>query len=492
MSKTIRVIGGGVAGLSAAIRLAYKGFDVSLYEQNRTLGGKMNRLTMQGYQFDTGPSLITMPFVIEELFDSVGEKITDYMNFIPIDPICRYFFPDQTVFDAWAGREKMIAELERSFPNEVDHFNRFMAYSARIYKNTANVFLFSPIHEWPRLINLKNLLLLMRLYQIDPFRTVHQAVSRFFDHPYLIQLFDRYATYNGSDPYRAPATLNTIPHVEYALKSFYVSGGIYALTEALATLARRVGVSIYTNTRVEKILQKQKRVTAIRIDGETIDTDAVVCNSDVVVTYNDLLSDLTRQTCKLNQLEPSLSGLVFFWGVNKSFPRLKQHNIIFSDDYAEEFDQIFQQKVPPDDPTIYIAVTSKKDPQHAPSGGENWFVLLNMPYLTSNDPWDMTVSRMRQQVLTKLKKAGIDAAAHIECEKVMTPLDIRDKFSSNCGSIYGLSSNSMTAAFSRPANRNRDLKGLYFAGGSVHPGGGVPLCMLSGKMAAELVVEYEK
>ncbi len=319
MSKRISVIGGGVAGLCSAIRLAHMGYRVSLYEKNRSLGGKMNRLGMQDYLFDTGPSLITMPFVLKELFEFCGRNIEDYVELIAVDPVCRYFYPNGLIFDAWSDRKKMIAELDEHFPGQVKNFERFIKYSRRIYKKTADVFLFSPIHEWHKLINARNLLTLMQIYHIDPLRTVHQSVSRFIDHPYLVQLFDRYATYNGSNPFQAPATLNIIPYVEYDLKSFYIRDGIYSLTQALVRLAEQVGVSLYTDVKVEKILQKQKRVTGIQAGNERIDADAVLCNADVVMTYNELLSGVTRQSQKLNQLEPSLSGMVFSGGLKKDF-----------------------------------------------------------------------------------------------------------------------------------------------------------------------------
>ncbi|MBC8233387.1 phytoene desaturase [bacterium] len=491
MDKKVAVIGGGLGALSGAIRLSRMGFKVQLFEQNDQLGGKMNEIKIGPYRFDTGPSLLTMPFVIEELFHFAGFEGASLIEFVPIEPICRYFFPDGSIIDASADREKMIAAIEKFSPAEVDAYEKFLKYAEQIYHLTAEIFLFTPIHEIKKLIRLRYLPLLFKIHRIDSFRTVHQGVCRFFKDPRLIQLFDRYATYNGSNPFQAPATLNIIPYVEYGLGSYYIKGGMYRLIDAMEKVARSLGVEIQTSARVEEIVLRDKGVNGVLVNGEMILADYVLCGADVVVTYNSLIDGLSARRQKLNCLEPSLSGMAFLWGVGKKNPTLKQHNIIFSADYEREFAEIFQERRPPDEPTIYIAITSKADSEHAPAHGENWFVLLNMPYLAEGQTWEMEKERMRNVVLDKLEARGIEVSSHIENEKIYTPEDFSHLYASNRGSIYGISSNSRNMAFKRPANRSRDIKGLYFAGGSVHPGGGIPLVLLSGKMAAELIAETE-
>ena len=487
--KHVAIIGGGLGGLTAAIRLAHQGFQVKLFEQNKSLGGKMNELKAGGFQFDTGPSLLTMPFVIDELFDSVGEKRSDYLEFVAIDPICRYFWEDGSTLDAKSDVAQMIDEMKKFSVDDANRYEDFFAYTKRIYDITADVFLFKPIHEIEKLVNWQTFLKLFRVPQIDPFRTVHNGVSRFFQHPKLIQLFDRYATYNGSNPYQAPATLNIIPYVEYGLGCFYIKGGMYQLVDSLKKLAEKFGVEIYTGARVEKILHQHNQIQGIQVNGENISADYVISNADVVVAFHELIHGFPKQQAKLNRLEPSLSGVVFLWGINHQHPQLAQHNIIFTADYESEFKQIFEQKQVPDDPTVYIAITSKLDPDHAPAGSENWFVLVNVPYLSENQNWDSEIARLKKVILKKLNKIGIDISDKIKLEKIITPQDIYDQYRSNRGSIYGISSNDRMTAFRRPANRSREIEGLYFAGGSTHPGGGVPLAMLSGKMCAELICE---
>jgi len=490
MPERVLVIGAGLGAFSGALRLAKMGFDVTLFEKNPEIGGKLNEKKLGGYRFDTGPSLLTMPFVIDELFEFCGFARKDWLEFLSLAPICRYFFPDGTKLDASGDVKKMKSAMAKLSPADAAAYENFLAYSERIYRLTSDIFLFSPIHEFAEILKRRNLRTLFRLHQIDARRTVHESVSRFFKDARLIQLFDRYATYNGSNPYRAPATLNVIPYVEYALGSYYIRGGMYRLAEALLEVANKLGVKIHTTAKVEKILHDGKRVTGLLINGENVAADYILCGQDVVVAYNELIDGFPARRQKLNRLEPSCSGIVFLWGINREYSELAHHNIFFSDDYKKEFAQIFDDKRAPDDPTIYIAITGKSDASHAPASSENWFVLLNMPYLSNGINWNAETTAVRDIVMKKLSRAGFEVANHIETEFVITPEDFQRRYLSNRGSIYGISSNSRSTAFKRPANRSRDLQGLYFAGGSTHPGGGIPLVLLSGKIAAELIEKH--
>ncbi len=491
MRKTVLVVGAGLGALAGAIRLARMGFKVSVFEKNEKVGGKLNETRLGAYRFDTGPSLLTMPFVIDELFEFAGSARANCLHFEPIEPICRYFFPDGARLEASMDVQKMKAAMARFSPADAAAYEKFLSYSKRIYQRTANVFLFSPIHEFGKILKWQNLGALFHLHHLDPMRTVHLGVSRFFKDARLVQLFDRYATYNGSNPYRAPATLNVIPHVEYTLGSFYIRGGMYRLGEALLQLAQNLGVEIQTSAEVKKILHDHRRVTGLQVNDEKISADYVLCGQDVVVAHEQLIEGFEKTKKKLGRLEPSCSGLVFLWGVKKKHAELAHHNIFFSGDYKKEFDEIFASKTPPHDPTIYLAITGKSDPEHAPAHGENWFVLLNMPYLTGKVDWQKSRPQIRLAVLQKLRNFGLDISNHIEQEQIISPPEFYHCYRSNRGSIYGISSNRRSTAFKRPPNRSRDLQGLYFAGGSTHPGGGIPLVLLSGKIAAELIAEKE-
>ncbi len=489
MPNEVAVIGGGLGGLAGAIKLAAQGHTVRLVEQNSSLGGKMGEVREAGYRFDTGPSLLTMPFVLDDLFASVGKDAAKELPIRSLPVICRYFYPDGTVLDADSDLDRFRDNLDQLKPGNGKALQRFLDYSRTIYNLTADVFLFTPFHEIGRLLKPRHLKSLFSLPKIDAFRTVHQSNEAFFDDPRLVQLFDRYATYNGSDPFQAPATLNVIPHVEYSLGGYYVEGGMYRLVEVLAGLADELGVEVHTGATVRRIRHRNKQVRSIETSVGEMRADAVLCNMDVVTAHRRLLPEYAAKAAKLEKLEPSLSGMVFLWGVKGRHEQLSHHNILFSQDYQHEFKQLFETLIVPDDPTVYISITERADADHAPDSCENWFVLVNMPYLAPGQDWDEAVQRTREAVLRKLREIGIDLAGKVETEQILTPEDFAMRTASNRGSIYGLSSNGRAAAFRRPPNRSRELNGLYFAGGSVHPGGGIPLTLLSGQMAAELIDE---
>jgi phytoene desaturase len=481
----ITVVGAGMGGMATAIRLAAKGHTVEVFEKNARVGGKLNLLEKDGYRWDTGPSLITMPFVYRDLFQSAGRNFDDYVGLVPVEPICRYFYPDKTIFSASDSVARMTAEIERLNPPDVGAYFRFMAYSRKLYDLTADVFLFKGFNRWRDWLNLR----WKDMFQIDPFRTVHQAVKANFRDPRLVQLFDRYATYNGSSPYLAPATLNIIPYVELGMGGWYVRGGLYSLAWAYRQLAEELGVK-FRQAEVSQILTENKRACGVRlIDGEIIKADVVVANTDANYTYTKLLAQPPK-TVKLSELEPSCSGFVLFLGINKQYPQLAHHNILFSRDYKREFEDIFQRKIPPQDMTVYICWTGSTDPDHAPSGHSNLFVLVNAPYLSEAFDWSKpeNVSWYRDLIIKTMEEFGLEGLAEaIQTEEIMTPLDLESRYNAVKGAIYGLSSNNRFSAFLRPPNRSRQFRNLYLVGGSTHPGGGVPLVTLSAKIVADLI-----
>ncbi|HMQ78197.1 MAG TPA: phytoene desaturase family protein [Ignavibacteria bacterium] len=516
---SIAVIGSGLGGLSAAIRLAHAGYDVTVYEKNPTPGGKARSITRNGFRFDTGPSLITMPFVINELFESVGENPAEWLTLNKLDNLCRYYYPDGTILNAYSDKEKFVTEIEANTTEKKEALYKYLEYCKTIYELTADIFLFKDLYSPKTYTNLKALKTLFKLPKIDSFRTMNEANRLFFKDEKIIQLFNRYATYNGSDPYKCPATLNIISHVEYTIGGYYASGGMFSLTDALYKLAIKKGVKFCFNSPVEKIITDGKNVKGILTGGKEILSDAVISNADVYSTYGKLLNDNKSSAAKkYNKLEPSSSALVFYWGVNLTSQKLDTHNILFSADYKKEFEELFDKKVYPTDPTIYIYVSSKFSPADAPPGKENWFVMINAPNSTSSNPQFMSppyrvkepVSRwgvsgfagqlvppqregglneIKETILAKIKAlTGYDIKDKIETESIMTPQDIEEETGSYSGSIYGISSNSRNAAFLRQPNGSKQYKGLYFTGGSAHPGGGIPLVILSGKLAAEKII----
>ncbi|HEX2913225.1 MAG TPA: phytoene desaturase family protein [Chloroflexia bacterium] len=488
--KKVIIVGAGMGGLATAIRLAAAGYSVEVFEKNERVGGKLNLLERDGYRWDTGPSLITMPFVYHDLFAAAGKKVAEYITLKPVEPVCRYFYPDGTRFDASDSTGKMTAELERLSPPDVRNYFRFMAYSRRLYDLTADAFLFNGINNWRDFLKLRP----RDALQIDPFRTVHQAVQNSFKDARLVQLFDRYATYNGSSPFRAPATLNIIPYVELGMGGWYVEGGLYELGQAYLRLARELGVEVHLNCGVEQILTEKGRVNGVRlVNGREVSAELVVANTDVTYTNHNLLGLKKRQG--QNSLEPSCSGFVLFLGVDRQYEQLAHHNIMFSRDYRSEFDFIFEKKKPAPDPTVYICWTGKSDPQHAPPGKSNLFVLINAPYLSEAFDWETpeATRAYRDLVVRQMEEFGLEnLSQHIEVEEVMTPLDLTRRYNADRGAIYGLSSNNRFSAFLRPPNRSQRYRGLYFVGGSTHPGGGVPLVTLSARIVTNLILKDDR
>ena len=328
---------------------------------------------------------------------------------------------------------------------------------------------------------------LFNLSQIDSRRTMHRANEGFFSNKKLAQFFDRYATYNGSDPYRAPATLNVIPHLEQHFGAYFPKKGMYDIVQCLVNLAEELGVKFHYNSPVDEIILKNKRAAGIVAVEKTVNADIVVSNMDIWFTYHKLLAKHAGLHPKviLSQ-ERSSSALIFYWGIKKKFQQLDLHNIFFSEDYKAEFAHIWQKHAIYHDPTVYLNISSKYKSDDAPEGSENWFAMINVPS-NNGQEWDKLIEEARKNILQKL--SGIlkeDISGLIECESILDPRSIESNTSSYRGAIYGTSSNNRFAAFLRHANLSSKIKNLYFCGGSVHPGGGIPLCLLSAKIVSEM------
>ncbi|MEI7643218.1 MAG: phytoene desaturase family protein [Chloroflexales bacterium] len=486
MNDQTIIVGAGLGGLAAAIRLAAVGHSVLLLEKNVRVGGKLNLVQAQGYTFDTGPSLLTMPWVIRDLFAAVGRRMEDYLSLDQIEPTCRYTWPDGTIFHAWQRLPQLIQEIERISPRDVPSFFRFLAYSARIYAAVADNFLLKPFDGISELLTPR---LLRDGPQIDSLRSVDAAVRAYFRSPYLRQIFNRYATYNGSSPYLSPATFNVIAYIEFAEGGWYVRGGMYALGCALLRLAEELGVRVRTGAAVAEVLLAGGAAHGVRLAcGERIPAARVIVNADPRYAYAALVPGHAHTARRLARLEPSCSGYLLFLGVDRTYAQLAHHNIFFSADYPREFQAIFQKGVPAVDPTVYVATTCLSDPQHAPPGHMNLFVLVNAPALGRRVRWQREAEPYRDLVLAKLERMGLDdLRRHIVYQQIWTPDDIQGHYNAAGGAIYGLSSNNPFSAFMRPPLRAHGLRNLYFVGGGTHPGGGIPLVLLSGKAVAERV-----
>src|ERR1700761_6383014 len=482
------IIGAGIAGIAAAIRLAVKGYAVEVFEANTYPGGKLAEIKQDGFRFDAGPSLLTLPQYIDELFKLAGKNSSPYFNYQKLDIICKYFYEDGSKLTAWADGEKFAEEVNHVFDESAEAIKKQTANSRRIYEISSPVFLERSMNRVSDFLNGDALKALFNLPKLDASRTMHQANQTFFKDERLIQFYDRYATYNGSNPYEAPATLNVIPHLEQHFGAYFPDGGMYSIVTALVGLAESLGVKFHYNSPVDELVLEGHKLKAVKVKGELITADVVVSNMDVYFTYNKLLKSHPQLFPeKILQQERSSSALIFYWGIKKQFAQLDLHNIFFSADYKAEFDHIWKEKDIYHDPTIYLNITSKYKPDDAPPECENWFTMINVPANTGQD-WDKLIAATRENILQKLSKnLGENISDLIVSESILDPRNIESKTSSYQGSIYGTSSNSKFAAFLRHANRSSKIKNLYFCGGSVHPGGGIPLCLLSAKIVSEWI-----
>ncbi|MGF7081143.1 1-hydroxycarotenoid 3,4-desaturase CrtD [Mucilaginibacter sp. UYCu711] len=486
-SKKAVVIGAGIAGIATAIRLAIKGYEVEVFEANATPGGKLAEVTNDKFRFDAGPSLLTMPQYIDELFALAGKDAGKYFQYQKLNVICKYFYEDGTRLTAYADKEKFEKEITTHTGESAEALQRQAANSAQIFELTNPVFLERAFKGFKEIFTKDGFKAFLNLKKLDTGRIMHQANQGIFKDERIVQFYDRYATYNGSNPYAAPATLNIIPHLEQELGAYFPTGGMYSIVTSLVDLATMVGVKFNYNSPVDEIVLNGKKATGIKVKGEVINADIMVSNMDIWFTYNKLLKDYPKlHPKKILAQERSSSALVFYWGINKKFAKLDLHNIFFSADYKAEFDQIWKEKTIYHDPTVYVNITSKLKPKDAPPECENWFVMINVPANTGQD-WDTLIADARKNILVKLASLlNENISKLIIRETVLDPRDIESKTSSYQGSIYGTSSNNKYAAFNRHANQSA-IKNLYFVGGSVHPGGGIPLCLLSAKIVAEEV-----
>jgi phytoene desaturase len=479
------IIGAGIGGLATAIRRAAKGDEVEVWEANPYPGGKLAEIREKGYRFDAGPSLFTMPHYVDELFRLAGRKAEDHFRYQRLDQICNYFWEDGTRLTAHADTEAFAREVEEKLGIPADGLEKALAESHRKYKLTGKIFLENSLHQWKTWLSRDVLKALVKIPTLDIFTSMHKANKRLVKHPKLVQFLDRFATYNGSNPYRASGMLNILPHFEQGFGAYYPEGGMYQIPQSLYKLAQELGVTFHFSKKVEEIVLENGKAKALKIEGEEHAYDRIVSNMDVFFTYKKLLPKVKGPAQTLKQ-EKSTSALIFYWGIKKSFPELDLHNILFSQDYQNEFDHLSRGTIC-DDPTVYINISSKCDPGDTPPGCENWFTMINVPYDSGQD-WDALIQEARKNIINKINRIlETDVEALIETESLLEPRTIQSKTASHLGALYGTASNARMAAFLRHPNFSSRIKNLYFCGGSVHPGGGIPLSLLSAKIVDEMI-----
>ncbi|TBO39882.1 1-hydroxycarotenoid 3,4-desaturase CrtD [Pedobacter kyonggii] len=478
------VIGAGIAGIASAIRLSVKGYEVDIFEANSKPGGKLAEIKMNGFRFDAGPSLFTMPQYVDELFKLAGKNPEDYFEYQKLKEICRYFYEDGLRLNASADLDKFAKEIEEKTDSTAKEVERYLNKSQTIYEATHRVFLERSLHKIKSYLHWDTLKSIFRFGQIDAFRTQAKANRSFFKDDRIAQLFNRYATYNGSDPYQAPATLNIIPHFEYHYGAFLPKNGMYSIVAALVKLAEELGIRFHYNQKVEEIIYSNERkpeVQGVKVNDKIYKADVVVSNLDIWFTYKNLLKNIAQPKKLLNQ-ERSSSALIFYWGMDGNYSDMGLHNIFFTEDYQKEFNAIWKDKTISSDPTVYINISAKHIRGDAPAGSENWFVMINVP-ANNGQNWDVLIKEARTNIIKKISRLlNRNIEKDIICEQILDPRSIESKTGSYQGALYGNSSNNQFSAFLRHPNFSSKIKNLFFCGGSVHPGGGIPLALLSAKI----------
>lgn len=462
---------------------------MDLFEQLPSVGGKMGRTEIGGVVVDTGPTLVTMPDVLRGFFHSVGCSMEDHLTLNRVDPACHYRWSDGTVLDLPFDADAVPDAIGAVSPGDAAAVRTYLRDAREVYELTKDIFIFSPFDGMREFFKPKNMSLLPKLPRLRFGSTLHAEHARRFRDRRVIQLFDRFATYNGSSPYLAPATLMVIPWVEIGLGAWYPEGGIWRIADAIAAVAMRCGVRIHTSTRVARIATRDRRVHSVVLsDGTVVDADHVIANADVHTTRRHLLG--------LDVPEPkdlSCSGIVLQLSVDADGHGLGHHNVLFADDYRAEFASLATADHPHPDATVYVSRAAGSDPSRRGSGREPWFVLVNAPPRGVDDGSDSSRSVWRdggeavaEAILARMRTFGVTPT--IRAMAIRTPDTMATEWSSVRGALYGASSNSIFSAFLRPRQRSTDVANLWYVGGSAHPGGGVPLVITSGMIAADLIM----
>ena len=474
------VVGGGMGGLLAAIRLRAAGHDVTVLERLGQFGGKVAEWRRDGWTFDLGPSLVTLPHLYDEVLRLAGTSLADEVEMVRLSPQFRYAWADGSTVDVHDDPRATASAFDALSPGSGARYLRVLARARRIWEVSERTFLAGPMTGARQMLG--RMSSPRDLLAIDPLRTLAAAARRDFDDPRLRQVLGRYATYSGSSPFRAPATLACIAAVEADHGAWYPVGGLSALRDAVVRAAGGCGVELRAGADVARILDDGVRVRGVRLaDGSELAADHVVANVDAEHLYADLLPDRAAVR-RVRAVPRSTSGVVVLVGARGTTGGIAHHNVWFSADYRREFSEMDAGRMA-SDPTIYACVSSVTDPSQAPRGCENWFLLVNAPPGAPVDapaygPW----------LLERLAERGPDLRGRAEFVETIVPRHLEARYRTRGGSIYGTSSNGPRAAFRRPANAGA-RRGLYLVGGSSHPGGGLPLVAVSARIVADMILD---
>jgi len=493
-NKRVVVIGAGLGGMSAAIMLARSGFQVTLVEKNAHLGGKLNQLQREGFSFDLGPSIFTLPQIFRPIFEGDGKRLEDYIALERVDPQWRNFFEDGVILDLWEDLQNMRAELARFGPPVIQEYEDFLAYSRRQYQIVESGYLrhgFDTFSQFVRFYGFKD------ARDLDYLRSMSGSIRKRVSNPYLRDIFEYFIKYVGSSALDSPAFMNLMPNIQMEFGLWYVSGGLYQLAHAFGRRLNECGVTVYLEHEVVSIVREGNSVTGVHVRGSdgggctVLQADYIVSNMEVIPAMRKLLDAPPSEMKKLRRFEPSCSGIIVHLGLDRVYTQLAHHNFFYSKDLHTHFRRVFREGKLPDDPTLYVVAPTRTDPSQAPPGCDNIKILPHIPPLNESHPATREdYIALKEICLDKLERMGLtDLRRHIVVEDFWTPFDIEARYGSNRGSIYGVACDRRrNFAFKAPKKSSR-FRNLFFVGGSVNPGGGMPMVTLCGQHVARMIAE---
>lgn len=493
--KKVVIIGGGLGGLSAAISLAaIPGYEIAVLEKNKHLGGKLNVKDTKGFSFDLGPSILTMPHLFENLFTKHKRKMSDYIQIEPVRPHWRNFFEDGTTIDLTHKIEDMLTNKMLT-PQDLEDLKAYYAYAEKIYGVSAMVAFDNQLENTWEAMRFKPSVSIFQ--NMDYFSTMDQGVRRYIRNPYLIDILNYFVKYVGSSPYDAPALMNLLPYIQWKYDLWYVKGGMFNISKGMVRLIQELPqIKIKTQSEVVSVEKKNQTISKIHLNsGETLDADLVISNMEAIPFYEKITKESKGFIARYQRkFEPACSGFALHLGTDKVYPQLAHHNFFYSKNSKVNFNNIFHRHKLNSDPTIYLVAPMRTDPSQGPKGGDIIKILPHIPYLDPKRPFTKNdYQTFRLNILDKLERMGLtDLRKHIVVEELWTPQTIQDMYYSNRGSIYGVvASKSKNMGFKVPKH-SKLYQNVYFVGGSVNPGGGMPMVVLSGQQVVEQILKNEK
>ena len=484
------VIGGGFGGLATAIRLQAAGHMVTLIEAREHLGGRAYQLKQDGFTFDMGPSLITAPGLLKDLWKAAGRGFEEDVTLLPLSPFYRIYFHDGRYFDYWGTSKEDEAEIAKFEPRDVQGYRSFLADTQRIYDRA-----FADLADQPFLTLSGFLGVVPELMRYSAQRSVYSYVSRYFRNPQLRMVFSFHPLFIGGNPFRASAIYSIVPYLERLEGVHFTPGGMYSLVEAMERLFVSLGGEVRCGVPVEQLLLRGQRTTGVRLeDGTALHADVVVANSDVATTYLNLLPASSRPktiTRRLKNYQYSMSCYLLYLGISRQYDKLRHHTIIMPERYRNLIQDIFDGQGMPEDLALYLHVPTKTDPSMAPAGCESLYVLAPVPNLAYGIDWEQEGPAFRNKIIHFLEQeAGLEGLeASIVTEQSFTPLDFASELRSYLGAAFSIEPTLFQSAYFRPHNRSQDIEGLYFVGAGTHPGAGIPGVLLSASITSRLVIE---